>query len=171
VATQSTFTNRVYSTAELAQLVSAGIDVITNPSPGGYYFGARIGHNTSSNAVVNGDNYTRMTNYIAYTLNAGMGIFIGRLQTVDERREAKNTIESFLAAMENTKPEPMIGDVNGGPAFQVILGSSNNPMSRVALGYQQADVKVVYLSIVEKFIINVEGGTSVQINRASTQSI
>jgi hypothetical protein len=42
-------------------------------------------------------------------------------------------------------------------------------MSRVALGYMQADVKVIYLSVIEKFLINVEGGQSVQINRQSTQ--
>jgi hypothetical protein len=33
----------------------------------------------------------------------------------------------------------------------------------------QADVKVQYLSVIEKFLINVEGGQSVQINRTSTQ--
>lgn len=166
VSTQTTSANKVYSSAELSQLVTAGIDVITNPAPGGNYFAARIGHNTSTNQVINGDNYTRMTNYIAYTLNAGMGLFVGLLQTTTERREAKNTLESFLAAMEQ---QGMIGAVNGGPAFQVVLDASNNPMSRVALGYQQADIKVIYLSVVEKFIINVEGGTSVQIARASTQ--
>jgi hypothetical protein len=167
VNTQTTFNNRVYSNAELGQLATAGIDVITNPAPGGNYYAARIGHNTSSNPVTNGDNYTRMTNYIAHTLDAGMGLFVGRLQNTDERREAKNTIESFLAGMDQ---QGMIGDVNGGPSFQVVLDSSNNPMNRVALGYQQADVKVIYLSIVEKFIVNVEGGTSVQITRASTQA-
>jgi len=167
VGTQKTYQNQVYSSAELGQLATAGIDVITNPAPGGNYFAARIGHNSSSNPVINGDNYTRMTNYIAYTLNAGMGRFVGRLQSTTERLEAKGTIDSFLAAMEQ---QGMIGAVNGGPAFQVVLDASNNPMNRVALGYQQADVKVIYLSIVEKFIINVEGGQSVQITRQSTQA-
>jgi hypothetical protein len=31
----------------------------------------------------------------------------------------------------------------------------------------QADVKVQYLSVIEKFLINVEGGQSVLINRQS----
>jgi hypothetical protein len=165
IGTQSTHNAKIYSSAELGQLAANGIDVITNPVPGGNYFGARIGHNTSSNPVINGDNYTRMTNYIAYTLNAGMGRFIGRLQNTSERLEAKGTIVSFLAAMEQ---QGMIGAVNGGPCFQVVLDASNNPMNRVALGYQQCDVKVIYLSIVEKFIINVEGGTSVQINKTTS---
>jgi len=167
VGTQKSYLNQVYSNAELAQLINAGIDVIASPSPGGKYFSCRVGHNGSSSAVINGDNYTRMTNYIAATLNAGMGVFIGRLQTVSERLEAKNTLVTFLANMEQ---EEMIGDVNGGAAYQVTLNSTNNPSSRVALGYQVADVKVKYLSIVEKFIINVEGGTSVEITRASTES-
>ena len=167
VGTQKSYQNLTYSQAELAVLVGAGIDVITNPVPGGSYFGCRVGHNTSSNPVINGDNYTRMTNYIAYTLNAGMGIFVGKLQTPSERLQAKSTIQTFLGNMQQ---QGMIGDVNspGSPAYQVILDATNNPASRVALGYQQTDVKVVYLSVVEKFIINLEGGGSVQINRQST---
>ena len=33
----------------------------------------------------------------------------------------------------------------------------------------QADVKVKYLAVIEKFLINIEGGTSVQINKQQTQ--
>lgn len=165
VGTQKTYNQQRYSQAELTQLVNAGIDVITNPAPGGNYYAARIGHNTSSNPVINGDNYTRMTNYIAYTLNAGMGLYVGKLQTTTERLQAKNTIQTFLSNMEQ---QGLIGDVNGGAAYSVVLDESNNPSSRVALGFQQADVKVVYLSVVEKFIINVEGGVSVQIQRQTT---
>ncbi|WP_102033302.1 hypothetical protein [Candidatus Glomeribacter gigasporarum] len=64
----------------------------------------------------------------------------------------------------------MIGAVNGGPAFTVQIDDKNNPDESVALGYLQADVKVVYLSVIEKFLINVEGGPSVRIERRSTQS-
>lgn len=163
VGTQATYSNKVYSNAELGQLAAAGIDVITNPVPGGNYFGCRIGHNSSSDPSINGDNYTRMTNYIAGTLNAGMGRFVGRLQTTEEREEAWATLDGFLLGMEDNS---MIGDPNGGPAYQITLDSTNNPSDRVALGYQVADVKVRYLSVVEKFIINVEGGTTVQISRA-----
>jgi hypothetical protein len=166
VGTQKSYQNLTYSSAELQALGQAGIDVITNPIPAGSMFGVRFGHNTSSNAVTNGDNYTRMTNYIAYTLNAGMGLFVGQLQSATVRRNAAATISSFLANMEQ---QGMIGAVNGGPAYSVQIDAANNPMSRVALGYMQADVKVIYLSIIEKFLINVEGGQSVQINRQSTQ--
>lgn len=164
VATQASSGNKVYSGAELQALAGAGIDVVTNPVPGGKYFGVRIGHNASSNAVTNGDNYTRLTNYIAYTLNAGMGIYIGQLQSSVKRAQAKTTIDSFLAGMEG---QGMIGAVNGGPAFKTVLDATNNPSPRVALGYMQADVQVVYLSVIEKFLINVEGSQATVI-RTST---
>jgi hypothetical protein len=165
VGTQKSYSNQTYSQADLQAIGGAGLDVITNPVPGGNYFGPRFGRNTSSNAVIHGDNYTRMTNYIAATLNAGMGMYVGQLQTVTERLNAQNTIQTFLS---NLQQQNMIGAVNGGPAYQVILNASNNPSSRVALGYQQADVKVIYLSVVEYFIINVEGGQSVSIDRTAT---
>ena len=160
VGTQKSYVNQQYSSAELQQLGVAGIDVITNPVPGGNYFGARFGRNSSSNPMVNGDNYTRMTNYIAYTLNGGMGRFIGMLQSATVRSQAMATISAFCS---NLQQQGMIGDPNGGPAYSVTLDASNNPASRVALGYMQADVQVKYLAVIEKFLINVEGGTSVQI--------
>ena len=166
VGTQKSYQNLVYSGAELQALGLAGIDVITNPVPGGNYFGVRFGHNSSSNAVINGDNYTRMTNYIAYTLNAGMGIFIGQLQSKTVRRNAAATISAFLDGLWN---QNMIGNAQGTPPYSVQIDDTNNIPSRVALGYMQADVKVQYLSVIEKFLINVEAGQSVLINRQTTQ--
>ena len=159
VGTQKSYANQQYSNAELQTLGAAGIDVITNPVPGGKYFAARFGHNTSSNAVVHGDNYTRMTNYIASTLNAGMGIYIGRLISPTEMQQARATLDSFFF---NMSQQNMIQD------WKVVLDASNNPPSRTALGYQQADVKVQYLSIVEILLVNIEGGQSVVISRGST---
>lgn len=166
VGTQKSYQNLTYSAAELQTLGQAGIDLITNPVPGGSYFGPRFGHNTSSNAVVNGDNYTRMTNYIAYTLNAGMGKFVGQLQSATVRRNAAGTISAFLQGMAQ---QGMIGNAQGTVPYSVQINDANNPPSRVALGYMQADVKVQYLSVIEKFLINVEGGQSVQIDRQTTQ--
>lgn len=166
VGTQKSNNNQQYSSAELQLLGIAGIDLITNPVPSGSYFGARFGHNSSSNPVINGDNYTRMTNYIAYTLSAGMGKFVGQLQSATVRSQAAATISAFL---DNLQQQGMIGDPNGGAAYSVQIDANNNPGSRVALGYLQADVKVKYLAVIEKFLINVEGGTSVQINKQQTQ--
>ncbi len=65
----------------------------------------------------------------------------------------------------------MIGDPNNPTqaAYTVEIDAANNPSSQVALGYMQAYCKVKYLAVIEKFLINIEGGTSVQIQRVQTQ--
>ncbi len=158
VGTQKTSLHQTYSSAELQLLIGAGIDLITNPSPGGNYFSTRCGHNSSSNPLTNGDNYIRLTNYIASTMNAGLGKFVGKLQTTSERADAKASLSHFL---QNMVDAGMIGDVNGGPAFSVQLDALNNPTNRAALGYQQADIKVKYFGVVEKFLVNMEGNAAV----------
>lgn len=166
VGTQRTALNLIYGGAELQLLGQAGIDLITNPIPAGAQFGARFGHNSSSNPVINGDNYVRMTNYLAYTFNAGMGLFIGKLQSIQAndptRRQVSATLSTFLQAM---KDQGQIDD------FSVICDLSNNTPNRIALGYLQADVKVRYLAVVEKFLINLEGGQSVTVARQQTSAV
>lgn len=160
--TQKSAANQVYSKAELELFGANGIEVITNPVPGGAYFGARFGRNSSSDPGRRQDTYTRITNYIAATLNAGMGRFVGQNQTADLRREAKATLDAFLEALQFTG---MIGNAEGTRAFTVTLDETNNPSNRVKLGYMQADVRVQYLSVVEYFIVNLQGGQTVTIQR------
>lgn len=163
VGTQKSYQNLTYSSADLQTLAQAGIDVVANPIPAGASFGVRLGCNTSSNAVINGDNYPRLTNYIAYTLNAGMGIYIGRLQSPGVRNQAMATLNAFLG---NLWQQGMIGDVSdvSKQPFSVQMNNANNPPARVALGYMQADVRVTYLSVITKLLINVEGGQSVRVS-------
>lgn len=168
VGTQKTISQTVYSQAELQTLIGAGIDVIANPAPAGAIFAFRAGHNTSSNAVINGDTYTRLTNYIAATLAAGMGQFVGGTNLINPQlmRQAKGTIEAFLSNMQQ---QGQIGTTDGSVAFQVRCDIGNNPNTRTGLGYMQADVRVVYQAVNEKFLVNLEGGQSVVITRTSTQ--
>jgi hypothetical protein len=167
VGTQKSYTKTVYASADLQTLALAGIDVITNPIPRGSSFGCRNGRNTSSNQVIHGDNYTRMTNYIAFTIAGAMGYYVGTLQTIDQQRQAKATLDFFFY---NLQQQGLIGNSLGTTPFQVTLDGSNNPQSRVALGYEQADVLVTYLSVVEFLIINVQGGQSVVIQRTTTSA-
>jgi len=166
VGTQRSNANLVYSTAELQLLGQAGIDVIANPSPGGSYFGARFGHNSSSNNVANGDNYTRMTNYLAATFGAGMGKFVGKLQgtsaTDPTRRQVAGTLGSFLQGMADQ------GQID---SFSVQCDLNNNSPARIATGYLQADVNVKYLAVVEKFLLNLQGGQSVTVNKVSSTGV
>ncbi|MEQ1694780.1 MAG: phage tail sheath C-terminal domain-containing protein [Hyphomicrobiaceae bacterium] len=166
VATERSIAGIPYTEGDLQELRLGGIDVIANPCPGGRYFGSRIGCNASSNAATHGDNYTRMTHYISKTLNRAMGIYIGELQSTDPnddlRRRAKATLDAFLTALQEQKQID---------AFQVSLDLTNNPANRIALGHLEATVRVRYLSVVEFFIINLEGGQTVTVTRRDTQSL
>ncbi len=150
-----------YANADLEVMLSAGIDVIANPQPGGNYWGVRGGHNSSSNAAINGDNYTRLTNYIAYTLSAGMGIYVGQLVNETLFQNIRGTLLAFLNGLLS---QGMLGSTDGSLPFAVVCDTTNNPQSRTALGYVQADVQVRYQAINEKFIVNVQGGQTVQVS-------
>ncbi len=153
-----------YSSVELQALFRAGIDVISNPQPGGFYWGVRCGHNSSSNAATSGDNYTRLTNYIAATLAAGMGQYVGQVVNAALFRRIRSTQLSFL---QNMLSQGMLGSADGSVPFSVICDTSNNPQSRTSLGYVQSDAQVQYQAINEKFIVNIEGGQTVTVTQQS----
>jgi phage tail sheath protein FI len=160
-------TATTYASADLAVLLGAGIDVIANPQPGGAYWGVRGGHNSSSNAAINGDNYTRLTNYIASTLAAGMGTYVGQLVNATLFGNVRATLLAFLNGLLS---QGLLGSTDGSLPFAVVCDTSNNPQSRTALGYVQADVQVRYQAINEKFIVNVQGGQTVQVSTQTIQS-
>jgi hypothetical protein len=154
--------NTAYSTADLSALLGAGIDVICNPQPGGSFWGVRGGHNTSSNPATDGDNYTRLTNYIAETLAAGMGQYVGCVVNSNLFQQIRSTQLSFL---NNMYGQGLLGSTDGSIPFTVICDTSNNPSSRTSLGYVQSDAQIQYQAINERFIVNVEGGQTVQVSR------
>ena len=151
-----------YSSAELAQLLGNGIDVVANPQPGGSFWGVRGGHNSSSNAATSGDNYTRLTNYIASTLAAGLGLYVGQVINANLFRRVRATQLSFL---QNLLSQGILGSTDGTLPFSVICDTSNNPNTRTSLGYVQSDAQIQYQAINEKFIVNMEGGQTVQVSR------
>ena len=162
VATQRSTGSSPYSDAEISLLATNRMDVITTPCPGGSYFGCRTGKNASSDPSRDGDNYTRMTNYIGLTLAASYGYVIGKPQTPDLRRQVKSSMQAFLQTLQDAT---MIGDVNNPtkPGYKVTLDASNNSSVRVSLGYMQADIQVIYLSIIRYFVANLEGGQTVTV--------
>ncbi len=151
-----------YSTAELTALLGAGLDVIANPQPAGSFWGVRGGHNSSSNAATSGDNYTRLTNFIAQTLSAGMGQYVGQVISSGLFQRIRSTQLSFLQALLGQK---ILGSTDGAQPFTVICDASNNPVSRTSLGYVQSDAQIQYQAINERFIVNLEGGQTVQVTR------
>jgi phage tail sheath protein FI len=154
--------NTGYSAAELGVLIGAGIDVIANPQPAGAFWGVRGGHNASSNAATNGDNYTRLTNFIAATLAAGMGQYVGQIINQSLFRRIRATQLSFMQGMLS---QGLLGSTDGTLPFSVLCDVSNNPLTRTGLGYVQSDAQIQYQAINEKFIVNMEGGQTVQVSR------
>jgi hypothetical protein len=151
-----------YSAAELAVLIGAGIDLIANPQPGGFFWGVRGGHNSATVATTNGDNYTRLTNFIAATLAAGMGQYVGQLINATLFRRIRATQLAFLQGMAG---QGLLGSTDGSLPFSVVCDLTNNPDARTGLGYVQSDTQIRYQGIVEKFIVNMEGGQTVQVVR------
>jgi hypothetical protein len=149
-----------YSSADLATLFSAGIDVICNPQPAGAFWGVRGGKNSSSDVSRNGDNYCRLTNFIAQTLSAGMGQYVGQVITAGLFQNVRGTLLSFL---QNMLSQGLLGSTTGALPYSVICDISNNPSASTGLGYVQANVQIQYQSINDIFIINLEGGQTVQI--------
>jgi uncharacterized protein len=150
-----------YSNADLSTLFSAGIDVISLPSPGGNYWSVLGGINANLNQAQNGDNYTTLTNYIASTLNAGMGQFVGMKITATMDQEATSTLGSFLSTLQQ---QGLLGDPTQPPPFTVIGGlgpGTINPQSSTQLGLYTNNVAVTYSPINRFFIVNLQGGQTV----------
>jgi uncharacterized protein len=149
-----------YSSADLATIFSSGIDVIANPQPAGAFWGVRGGKNTSSDITRNGDNYPRLTNFIAQTLSAGMGQYVGQVITASLFQNIRGTLLSFLQTMLS---QGLLGSADGTLPYSVICDASNNPPGMTGLGYVQANVQIQYQAINDIFIISLEGGQTVQI--------
>jgi hypothetical protein len=162
LATQSSLQNLTYTDAEIGQCSTSRLDVLTLGAPAGSIFACRTGQNASSNSANNGDNYTRMTNYIAFTIASAFGYVPGKVQTINLRRNVKGAMDAYFANLQGNN---MIGNVNAPtqPGWSVQINAANNPISQVALGYMVATVMVVYLSIVRYFLVNIQGGQTVTV--------
>lgn len=161
IGTQRSLSGIPYSTSDLQILGSSGMDAIgQNAEVGTTYFACMFGKNTSSNQVTQDDSYTQLTYFIARSLLKIGAPYIGQTQTPKERRQAKISINSFLANLEFLD---IIGNADGTQPYQTTLDDTNNPQSMVAIGFQFAYVAVQYFGIVRYFVFNLEGGSSVQI--------
>ena len=158
----STGTTQTYSDAELGALFEAGIDVICNPAPGGSYWAVRGGINTSSNDAIDDDSYTRLTNYIAETINSGMGTFEGDVINDTLFGDIRAVLLGTLSNMVSS------GILASSASYAVVCDSTNNPQSRTALGYVRADVQVQYQGINRFFVVNLQGGSSVVVSTTTT---
>lgn len=168
VGTQTSLARQAYANADLQALAQADIDLICNPIPAGAMFGVRFGLNTSPTTATSGDNYTRMTNYLATTVAAVMGQFVGQLQSTapnDPLRANVNTMaQDFLQAMVESTPSQL-------DSFSTQCNLGNNPPASIAAGDLILAVNARYLSVATNVIVNLQGGQTVQIAQINSQPV
>lgn len=173
VSTQATASNTAYSSAELSLANTGGIDLVIGPpsTPGGNYFSFATGLNTSSNSAASGDEWTRLTNFIARSLNSyAAGSIVGKLQSKrpddPTRTKAKMLLDSFFSGLKSTAVGSngygMIDD------FAVTCDLTNNPLELQQRGFLFAYAAVRYLNTVRYFVIKLAGGGNVEITSQAT---
>jgi hypothetical protein len=176
-ATQRSTLGQTYSDTELSQINLGGIDVILPPStsPGGYYFSFATGRNCSSNTAANGDEYTRMTNFlIRASQTKAAGSFVGQLQSIQPndqtRANAKALFDGFSAQLASNQTG--LG-INGqgmiDTPWSVVCDLTNNPPNLQALGYLFLYWQVRYLNVIRYFVVKFQGGGNVTVSVQSTQ--
>ncbi|HEY9678676.1 MAG TPA: hypothetical protein V6C76_11745 [Drouetiella sp.] len=148
-----------YTPAQIGQLSDAGFLFISNPVPGGKYWGIRTGNNTCSDLVRKVVEYARETNYLAHSFDATMGKAVGQLQSTDPadslRQLVKLELDTFLATEKKNK------QIDN---FLTVCDLTNNDPTVIATHFMTADVYVRYMSSVLYFLINLQGGTTVSIS-------
>jgi len=158
VGTQKSYANQKYAEADLQLIGANGLDIITNPCPGGPYFGLRFGKNSSSNPAIWGDNYSRMIPYLSYSFAQVAGQFVGDVITQDQANDAVACLTGFLAALANAKPVPWISNPQGTKPYSVTID-----LSRASSGYEILNVRVQLGPIVFQFVVNLQAGQTVSI--------
>jgi hypothetical protein len=157
----------VYSTADLATLIENGIDVVTNPGAGGLsVWTCRSGHNSSTNITIQLDSYATLTNYIAKTLEAGMGFYIGQEITPTLFQNITATLTQF---MQNLTGSGFLASPDGSTPYAVQCNKANNPDSLTKIGVVTAAVQAEYPSINQTFIVNLQGGSTITVSVQNNQ--
>ena len=126
----------------------------------------RFGHNSSTNITVHVDNYTTLTNYIAKTLEGGLGLYLGLPITQQLCWNITATLTQFL---QNLVGAGLLSSPDGSVPYSVECDNNNNPPNQTNLGIVQADVQAKYPSINEKFLVNLAGGSTITVTHFSTQ--
>ena len=180
VMTETSQEGSTYANADIQNAEVGGIDLIVGPPTtiGGDYYSFITGRNAWSNTGGNGVEYTRVTNFIARSLQSfATGSIVGMLQSIrpddPTRLRAKQMLDGFFA---------QLADPNSGSSGQGIIDTwstvcdlTNNPPASQALGYLFATCKVRYLNVVRYFVIRLAGGGNVTVtsstNAPTTQSL
>jgi len=148
--------NKRYSSADIIQILQNGLDTIANPSPGGNYLALQTGKNTSNNILASTDPFTRLTNFIAGSLQDALGIYVGQLQNNTQKQSALTLANSFLSKL----------------AAQNVIGMSNVPVgtippqpfsvaidsSQAGIGIEIVNVRVAFFNVIVAILVNLQTG-------------
>lgn len=175
--TQRSALGSSYSEAELQQINQGGIDVIlpAYQSPGGYYYSFATGRNASSNTAANGDEYTRMTNFLIRAAQSkAAGALIGQLQSTQPNDQTRAKAKALFDGFSRQLASPTSGlGINGqgmiDTPWQVICDLTNNPPNLQAMGYLFLYWQVRYLNVVRYFVVKFAGGGVQVIDTGSSQ--
>ena len=157
-----------YSPTEIGSLNIAGIMIVSNPCPGGSYYGIRTAASTSPLPATAPVEYWRLTMFIARTLAGagGLGQFIGQLQSSTPgdalRASIKMTLNSFGETLANAGViQAGIGFCEFSQSPSAKFGNGMNTPSSIAQHYVYALFRATYLSSVWYFVCSIQGGTTV----------
>lgn len=152
IITQRSQANRPYSSDEIIALSNAGIDVIAYNINLGSYFALQTGKNSAypqyqDSFVAGWDTYSRLTPYIAFSLQNANVQFVGKLLTPDIELLASAINNSFLQGLVTAK---WIGDINGGKAFSVAVVAQGNTLV--------LNIAIVMFDVISNVLINLQNG-------------
>lgn len=155
-----------YSPSEIGQLNTAGVMFISNPCPGGAYFGIRTAASTSPAQATRPVEYWRLTMFIARSIELGLGFAVGQLQSQQPNDDLRNQVKMVLNSFAQNLQAA--GQIDSGIGFceysnspSAKFGNGVNTAASVAQHYMYALFKATYLSSVWYFVISVQGGTTV----------
>ena len=147
-------TGSPYSEAEVGQLTQAGIDSIQSPIPRST---SLYGMRTGAVASGNDDSYPIFTQFLAKSFGSIMGQFIGDMQGASKGDRTRSRARSALHNFMSTVAAHI-------DAYALTLNASNNSQTTVGEGYLIGSIQVTYLGVVRNFILNFQGGATVQIS-------
>ncbi|HTI81734.1 MAG TPA: hypothetical protein VL614_14900 [Acetobacteraceae bacterium] len=175
--------NQPYTLAEIGQLQSAGITIVTNPINAGSFWGTWGGRSTSQDPATQPSEYWRMTSFIARSLAGFGGKYVGQLQSQQLsdplRRQVKAELNQFFNTLFGLGMIDTLAS-GGGPAAVVLCelntapnaspGYGMNTPSSISQHFMFSMCQVLYLSSVWYFVLALQGGTTVTVNVIQGQS-
>ena len=172
--TQTSSYGIVVSSGDESFAETGGVDVIGKSEDlNEDYFSLLTGRNSSSNSAANGDEYTRLTNFLIKTYEKAGRDFVGRLQSQRPADPTRTAALQTFDSLDQSLVDPASGSNGYGmiDAFLNICDLTNNPPQLVQRGYLFLTSRVRYLNVVRYFVINLFGGGNVSVTVSTTNTL